>query len=69
MQAQQEYTQQLFNTIQQLPPEKVALVDDFVELLKSRGQKNDLGRMAGKLSEKSFQKAWDNPEDAGYDNL
>lgn len=69
MQAQQEYTQELINKIQQLPPEKVAVVDDFVEFLRHRGEEDTLVRAASKLSEKSFQQAWDNPEDAEYDNL
>jgi len=30
---------------------------------------DNLVKAAGKLSEKSFQKVWDNPEDAEYDNL
>ncbi len=69
MQAQHENTQELFNKIKQLPPEKVAVVDDFVEFLRHRGEEETLVRAASKLSEKSFQQAWDNPEDAEYDNL
>lgn len=69
MQPQQEHTQLLFNKIQRLPPDKVAVVDDFVDFLKSRSQEDTLVKAAGKLSEQSFQKIWDNPEDAEYDNL
>lgn len=69
MQAQQEHTQQLFNKIQRLSPEKVAVVDDFVDFLESRSTENSLVKAAGKLSEQSFQKIWDNPEDAEYDDL
>ena len=69
MQAQQDNTQQLFNKIQRLPPEKVAVVDDFVDFLESRGKENSLIKAVEKLSEQSFQKVWDNQEDAEYDNL
>ena len=69
MQTQQNNTQQLFNKIQRLPPEKVAVVDDFVDFLESRGKEDSLIKAAKKLSEQSFQKIWDNQEDAEYDNL
>ena len=69
MQAQQDNTQQLFNKIQRLPPEKVAVVDDFVDFLESRGKENSLIKAVEKLSEQAFQKVWDNQEDAEYDNL
>jgi len=69
MQAQQNNTQHLFNKIQRLPPEKVAVVDDFVDFLESRGKEDSLIKAAKKLSEQSFQKVWDNQEDAEYDNL
>lgn len=68
MQAQHQH-KELFNKIRRLPPEKVAVVDDFVEFLSRRDEKDNLVRTAGKLSEKSFQKVWDNQEDAEYDNL
>ncbi len=69
MQGQQVHTDQLLNKIRRLPPEKVAVVDDFVDFLESRSKGNCLVKAAGKLSEASFQKTWDNPEDAEYDNL
>ena len=68
MQTQHQH-KELFNKIRRLPPEKVAVVDDFVEFLSRRDEKDSLVRTAGKLSEKSFQKVWDNQEDAEYDNL
>jgi len=69
VQTQQVHTQQLFDKIQRLPPEKVAVVDDFVDFLESRCKEDNMVKAAEKLSEQSFQKAWDNPEDAEYDNL
>ena len=69
MQTQHPHTQELFNKIRRLPPEKVAVVEDFVEFLRYRDEVDNLIKAAGKLSEKSFQQVWDNPEDAEYDNL
>ncbi len=61
--------QQLFDKIQRLPPEKMAVVDDFVDFLESRGKEDSLVKAMKKLSEQSFQEVWDNQEDAEYDNL
>lgn len=69
MQAQHQHTQELLNKIRRLPPEKVAVVDDFVEFLRHRDDDTLLTAAATTLSEKSFQKVWDNPDDAEYDNL
>jgi hypothetical protein len=69
MQGQQVHTDRLCDKIQRLPPEKVAVVDDFVNFLESRIKDDNLVKAAGKLSEASFLKTWDNPEDAEYDNL
>lgn len=68
MQAQQ-HTQELLNKINRLPPEKVAVVEDFVEFLGYRNEIDPLVTAANKLSEKSFQKVWNNAEDAEYDKL
>jgi hypothetical protein len=61
--------QQLVNKIRNLPPEKIAVVEDFVEFLQHRDDEILLTAAAAKLSEKSFQKIWGNPDDAEYDNL
>lgn len=69
MQTQHQHTETLFKKICSLPPEKMAVVEDFVEFLGSRNEAAPLARAASKLSEKSFQKVWDNVEDGEYDNL
>ena len=66
---QAQHTQELFHKICMLPPEKVAVVEDFVEFLRLRDEEDGLVRWAGRLSAQSFTKVWDNPEDADYDNL
>ena len=59
----------LLDKIRNLPPEKVAEVEDFVEFLRQREEDRQLTRAATKLSEEAFQKVWDNPDDADYDQL
>ncbi len=66
---QTQHTQELFHKICMLPPEKVAVVEDFVEFLRLRDEEDGLVRWAGRLSAQSFAKVWNNPEDADYDNL
>lgn len=58
----------LVRKIQSLPPEKVAQVEDFVEFLSQR-EDRQLTHAAGKLTEKALRKVWDNPADAAYDRL
>ena len=58
----------LFEKIEQLPPQKVAEVIDFVDFLAEREERK-LVQSAAKLSEEAFIKVWDNDEDAEYDKL
>ncbi len=61
-------TRQLFEKIEQLPPQKIAEVIDFVDFLAEREEKK-LVESATKLSEEAFGKVWDNDEDSVYDEL
>lgn len=58
----------LIRKIRSLPPEKVAEVEDFVEFLSQRDDRQ-LTQAAAKLAEKAFRKVWSNPADAAYDRL
>jgi len=58
----------LIRKIRSLPPEKVAEVEDFVEFLTQRDDR-ELTLAAAKLVEKPFCKVWDNAADAAYDRL
>lgn len=65
-------TQVLIQKIQNLPPEKVAEVDDFVEFLRLRVQQDQardraFTRRATQASESSFASVWDNAGDEAYD--
>lgn len=59
----------LIEKIRALPPEKVSEVEDFVDFLRQRNADIRLTQATAKLSEDSFKKVWDNPEDADYDRL
>ncbi|GKT11035.1 hypothetical protein [Desulforhabdus sp. TSK] len=59
----------LIKKIRALPFDKFAEVEDFVDFLHQRDEENRLRKSAARLSQKAFQKVWDNPEDADYDRL
>lgn len=59
----------LIEKLEELPPETVNEVAQFVEFLGYRDEDRRLVEAAMKLSEPSLAQAWDNPEDADYDKL
>ena len=61
--------QVLFDKIKQLPPERVAEVEDFVDFLRARADEDRLTHATAKASESSFAQVWDNDEDAAYDRM
>ncbi len=58
----------LIEKIEELPPEKIAEVEDFVDFLNQREHRHLVHAFA-RLSEDSFARIWDNPIDAEYDKL
>jgi hypothetical protein len=58
----------LIRKIRSLPPEKVVEVEDFVEFLAQRDDRQ-LTQATARLAAKAFRKVWDNPADAAYDRL
>lgn len=63
--------QRLLDKIRKLTSDKIIEVEDFIDFLYQRQTETDqnLTIAATKVSEASFSKVWDNPEDAEYDNL
>ena len=59
----------ILEKLKQLPPERVAEVEDFVDFLRTRGDAQQLAQAAAKTAEPAFKKVWDNPDDAAYDRL
>jgi hypothetical protein len=62
-------TQVIMDKLQRLSPEKIAEVEDFVDFLQQRELENQMTQAAAQVAEPSFQKVWDNSEDAVYDRL
>ena len=58
----------LIRKIRSLPPDKRAAVEDFVEFLAQRDDR-ELVQATAKLAEKAFAKVWNNRADAAYDRL
>lgn len=61
--------QVLIEKIRQLPPQRLAELEDFVDFLRTREDEQRLTRAATRASETSFAAVWDNDEDAVYDRL
>jgi hypothetical protein len=60
--------EELIDKIKELPPDKIAEVVDFVDFLAHRDDR-ELIQAASKTSEPVFAQAWNNADDAEYDNL
>ena len=61
--------QALIEKLKNLPPERVAEVEDFVDFLRTREGERAAVRAATRAAEPAFAKVWDNDDDAGYDEL
>lgn len=61
--------QMLIEKIKQLPLQRMAEVEDFVDFLRARVDDDRLTHAAAKASEASFAAVWDNDDDAAYDRM
>lgn len=61
--------QTLIDKIRQLPPQRLAEVEDFIDFLHARDEEQLITRAAAHAGEASFSQVWDNDEDAAYDRL
>ena len=61
--------QALIEKIKQLPPQRLAEVEDFVDFLRARDDERGLTLAAAKAGEASFAAVWENDEDAAYDKM
>ena len=61
--------QVLIDKIKQLPPQRLAEVEDFVDFLRTRDDAQRLTHAAAKVGEASFAAVWNNDEDAAYDRM
>ena len=67
--ARSDREQALLAKLRDLPDERVAEVEDFVDFLRARDEQRQLLQAAARLSEPSFAAVWDNPEDDVYNDL
>lgn len=65
--ANEQVLQVLLERLKQLPPERVAQVEDFVDFLRTRGDAQHLTHAAASAAEPAFQKVWDNSDDTAYE--
>ena len=61
--------QVLIEKIRQLPPQRLAELEDFVDFLRTREDEQRRVQAAAKASEASFASVWNNDEDAAYDRM
>ena len=57
----------LLEKIRELPQDKVAEVEDFVDFLRQRTLDRALMTAAARLSTDAFGRVWENSDDADYD--
>ncbi|MCF6264583.1 MAG: hypothetical protein L3J24_13490 [Xanthomonadales bacterium] len=65
----QVQVEQMVNKLEHLSPNRLAEVADFIDFLQQRDQDQQLRKNYAQASEASFNKVWDNEEDAIYDTL
>jgi len=59
----------LIDKIQHLSRARRMEVEDFIDFIRARERGENLTQVASRVSEPSFNKVWDNPDDAAYDEL
>ena len=70
IQSNEKSEQRILEKIRKLPFDKIVELENFIDFLYQRSNSSQaLVTTSTKLSEASFAKIWDNPEDAAYDNL
>jgi hypothetical protein len=59
----------LAEKLQTLNSDQIAVVEDFIDFLRLRGQERALARASAEASRPVFEEIWNNPEDDVYDAL
>ena len=59
----------LLEKLSQLPPQRQAEVEDFIDFLRDREETRGLTYAAPAAAAPAFAKVWENEEDAIYDEL
>ena len=61
--------QAVIEKLRQLPPQRLAEVEDFVDFLRAREDDVQLTRAAATTSEAALIAVWSNDDDAAYDRM
>ncbi|MFW5825586.1 MAG: DUF2281 domain-containing protein [Marinobacter sp.] len=61
--------QEVVRKLEHLPPERLAEVEDFIDFLSQKDREHDTRQDFARGAEASFQRVWDNDDDAEYDKL
>ena len=69
MSLNEENEQTLLEKLRELPPERLAEVEDFIDFLRQRAHDRQTSADFTRRSEEALRKVWDNAEDAAYDKL
>ncbi len=69
MNVNQTVEKRLLKKVKHLSFEQMQQVEEFIDSLNSENSDKSLILASNQLSESSFNKVWDNPEDAVYDEL
>ena len=59
----------LIAKLKQLPPQRVAEVEDFIDFLRTRDRARALTLAATRAAAPAFARIWNNDADAAYDRL
>ena len=59
----------LLAKLQQLPPQRLGELEDFIDFLRIRDVDRALANAAATAAAPTFAKRWNNDEDAAYDRL
>jgi len=61
--------QQVIKKLEHLPEDRLAEVEDFIDFLSQKDREYRMRKDFAQGAEASFQKVWDNEDDAAYDKL
>lgn len=61
--------QAVIEKLRQLPPQRLAEVEDFVDFLRAREDDVQLTQASATTSEAAFIAVWSNDDDAAYDRM
>ncbi len=69
MRTEHSHIHQLIDKLENLPPERIQEIEDFIDFIRQRDQDRQLTHAAMKIAEPGLNEIWNNPDDAIYDTL